>query len=456
MRASDQPLPASADSEASSSVDGGRLLLATDLAELVARYSPLRPTGIDSVLRRQCPLCRDDSSLFLVLHSETFRCFSCGAHGDALQFVMLAEGTDGPGALQRIREFAQTCDAGQQIQRIDSVTFRTMTNVYTRAAKFYMQQLAASPDAIGYLQKRGITEETAAFWRLGYAPDSGHTLQDELKDYPIELLVNAGLVVHRQDGMNYDRLRSRLTFPIRAKSGDIVAFGGRLLGSGQPKYLNSPETPIFKKGLTLYGQYESSLVDCSVDGLWIVEGYMDVVTLWQHGIRNCVATLGTSITTELVLQLLRVTRNLLFCFDGDSAGRAASWRAVEHTLPVLRSGRSVRFLILPQGEDPDSLVRQEGVHVLQSLADQALSLAAFLARDLAAGYDMRHIEGRGRYLASAAPLIAKVRDGGWRSEISSEIAERAHVPSEMVERLADAETAADMRLTRAYLRQSPT
>jgi DNA primase len=368
---------------------------------------------------------------------------------------MHADRTDEPGALRRIRQFVENRPTAYPSRQIDAATFRALTDVHARAAKFYAEQLKASAEAIGYLQRRGVTDEAALYWKLGFAPHSWHGIRDALKEYPIELLVDAGLVIQREGAGHYDRFRGRLTFPIRGSSGDTIAFGGRALVQDGPKYLNSPESLIFRKGQMLYGQYESSLVDTSIDRLWVVEGYMDVVTLWQHGVRNCVATLGTSTTTEHVLQLFRMTQELLFCFDGDDAGKSAAWRALERTLPALRRGRRVGFLVLPQGVDPDSLVRKEGIHTLQSLADQAQSLPVFLARELAALYDTSYVEGRARYLARAAALLARVTDRDWRFELSTEVAERAHVTAGMVECLADGEKPTRSRATRPRCRNFP-
>lgn len=439
MPGADQPSPlASSSWNGPASAALRRVLLATDLAELARQYSTLEPTGVDSVLRGNCPLRPDDTPLFFVSHSETFHCLGCGAHGNALEFLMQVDGIGPARALQKLENFVESCQAGCQADSRNPKRSNALAQVHAHAAKFYADQLNRSSDAIAYLNRRGITDETAAYWMLGYAPDSWHAIQDALNEHPVELLVTAGLLVQRDGGRPYDRFRGRLMFPIRGLSGDMIAFGGRTLGQGEPKYLNSPETPSFRKGQILYGQYESTQVDASVDRLWVVEGYMDVITLWQQGIRNCTATLGTSTNTEQILRLFQTTTDLLYCFDGDKAGRSAAWRALERTLPALRRGRRAHFLILPEGEDPDTLVRKGGTHALQSLADQALPLPLFLSQELSAIYDTSHADGRVLYLERAAELLRQVSDRDWRSDLSAELAERAGVSPSTIERLADA------------------
>lgn len=415
-----------------------RVLLATDLAELVRQYSTLDPTGLDSVLRGNCPLRPDDTPLFFVSHSETFHCLGCGAHGNALEFLMQVDGIGPARALHKLEKWVASCQTGDPGDSSDHEMLKALVQVHAHAATFYADQLRRNSDAIAYLNQRGITDETAAYWMLGYAPDSWHGIQDALNEQPAELLVTAGLLVQRDGGRSYDRFRGRLMFPIRGLAGHTIAFGGRTLGQGEPKYLNSPETPSFRKGQILYGQHESNQVDASVDRLWVVEGYMDVITLWQQGIRNCTATLGTSTNTEQILRLFQTTTDLLYCFDGDKAGRSAAWRALERTLPALRRGRRAHFLILPDGEDPDSLVRKGGTHALQSLADEALSLPLFLSQELSAIYDTSHADGRVLYLERAAELLRQVSDRDWRSDLSAELAERACVSPSTIERLADA------------------
>jgi DNA primase len=420
-----------------SSAEIRRVLRATDIEEVVSRYTQLDPTSTTSVFRGYCPLRADDSPLFFVLRSsQTFHCLGCDAAGDALHFLRLIERTDQYSAVRKLQHLLETSNRVKGESHADPVLARTLIEVHSDAARFFAEQLRQTPAALAYLSARGVGEESMTHWMFGYAPDAWDGTLGALDRYPAETLVAAGLAVARDGGGFYDRFRGRLMFPIRDVTSSIVGFGGRILGGGEPKYLNSRESPLFHKGSQLYGQYESSQVDESIDRLWVVEGYMDVVALWQHGIRNCVATLGTSTTTEHVQKLQTATDNVLYCFDGDRAGRAAAWRALQSSLPVLRQCHRIQFLLLPEREDPDSLVRKIGAEAFQDLGAQAVPLAEFVGRQLASTFDIDTIDGRARLLAKARALIARVTDPISRYEISVAVAERARVSPEMVEELA--------------------
>ena len=346
-----------------------KLLIETDLGNVVSGYTELKSTSANSVLRGYCPLRADDSPLFFVLQSsQRYHCLGCSSSGNALDFLMQIERIDQVTAASRLQRFLRTRAPDGTLVHADPVLARTLKDVHEEATKFYAEQLRASAAALQYLDQRAVTEESMTHWRLGYAPDGWSAALGALKQYPIETLVAAGLAVARDGGGHYDRFRARLMFPIRDTEASVIAFGGRVLAEGEPKYLNSPESPMFRKGSQLYGQYESSRVTESGDCLWIVEGYMDVVALWQHGVRNCAATLGTSTTTQHVARLGKLTDNVLYCFDGDRAGRSAAWRAMESSLPALHPGHRIQFLLLPEGEDPDTLVRKIGAEGFHALA----------------------------------------------------------------------------------------
>lgn len=413
-----------------------RLLRATDIGELASRYCTLEPTNTDSVLRGYCPFSSDERPLFFVLQSsQRFHCLGCGAAGDALNFLTRIHRVDETAAAGHLQRFLDTSRRDDIAQGTDSVLARTLIEVHADTARFYAEQLRATPGALHYLSERGVTEESISHWMLGYAPNGWDITLAALEKYPAETVAAAGLAVKRDGGGHYDRFRARLMFPIRDLAGSILGFGGRVLDDDAPKYLNSPESVLFHKGSQLYGQYEASQVAESIERLWVVEGYMDVVTLRQHGIRNCVATLGTSTTTQHVSRLGKLTDNVLYCFDGDRAGRAAAWRALQSSLPALQPGRRLEFLLLPEGEDPDSLVRNRGVEAFDALAARAVPLAEFFGRHLASIFDIDTVDGRARFLAKATPLVAQVTDPASRYEIAVAVAERTRVTPELVDRL---------------------
>lgn len=418
-----------------------RLVRSIGISEIVSRYSRLSPTDTDSVLRGHCPFAPDEEPLlFVMCSSQKFRCLGCGAAGDALNFLARIHQVDETQAVTHLLRLRESFHRDDIERGPDPVLANTLIEVNANAATFFSEHLRGTPAALRYLHDRGVTEESISQWRLGYAPEGWDTTLAALKQYPPETIVAAGLAIARDGGGQYVRFRARIMFPIRHLDAAVIGFGGRVLGAEAPKYLNSPESCLFHKGSQLYGQYESSQVTESSDRLWVVEGYMDVVTLWQHGIRNCVATLGTSTTPRHVLKLGKLTENTLYCFDGDGAGRRAAWRALQCSLPVLGPSRRFQFLILPEGEDPDSLTRKRGAEALIALADRALPLAAFLGRCLSEAFDINTIEGRIRLLAKALPLLTQVLDSSARYELATAVAERAQVTPEVVERLAHSDS----------------
>lgn len=412
-----------------------QLLGAIDLSKLAAQYVALRHSG--SSLQGRCPISRDDDRpLFFVMPSlQTFRCLGCGAVGNALDLVMQVEHLDVEGALRKLQEFERK---RPRKAGADSGFQDTVHAVLEEAAHFYAEQAKTSSAATDYLKARGVNAETAARFMIGYAPNAWDSVHKALHHHGTETLVAAGLVVAREGAGCADFFRARVMFPIRAVDGRVIAFGGRVLTSHEPKYLNSPDSIVFHKGAELYGLYECAQSDALLDQLIVVEGYMDVLALWQNGIRQCVATLGTATTPEHVRRLFVETNHIVFCFDGDQGGRNAGWRALECAMPALRAGRSVRFMRLPDGEDPDSFVRARDSDAFLSLVSKAPSLCEYVVRELAQPYDLRTLDGRASWLARITPLLAGVADKSHRAEIAHAIADRAGVGVAVVESLADA------------------
>ena len=388
------------------------LLNRLDIVDVVERYVPLKKTGANYAAC--CPFHSEKSPSFTVSPSKQFyHCFGCGAHGTAISFVMEYAGL---GFVETIKELATS--AGMQVpeqeiavfdQRIGASSFDDLTQIMLAATHFYRDQLKQSETAIAYLKKRGLSGEIAARFGIGYAPSGWQSLAAVYLDYQAKSLAESGLVIESEDGKRYDRFRDRIMFPIQNQRGRVIGFGGRVLGQGEPKYLNSPETSLFEKGQELYGLFLARKAIREADQVLVVEGYMDVVALAQHGVEYAVATLGTATTAVHVQKLLRQSDRVIFCFDGDDAGRRAAWRALENSLSQVADGKELAFLFLPQGEDPDSYIRQNGKVDFESLLRQAVPLSEFLVRDLAARVDMQTQEGKSRFLQSAKPLLEQIQ-----------------------------------------------
>jgi DNA primase len=385
------------------------LLNRLDIVAVVERYVPLKRAGANYVAC--CPFHAEKSPSFTVSQSKQFyHCFGCGAHGTAIGFVMEYTAT---GFVETIEELAQS--VGMQVPEVKSERARTagqegedLYDVMLKAAQFYRTQLKEAPQAIEYLKQRGLSGEIAKRFGIGYAPDGWQNLQAAFADYNSGALAAAGLVVQGDANKRYDRFRDRIMFPIVDQRGKVIGFGGRVLAQGEPKYLNSPETPLFEKGRELYGLYQGRRAIRDAGRVLVVEGYMDVVALAQHGIGYAVATLGTATTPAHVQKLLRQTTDVIFCFDGDDAGRRAAWRALENSLEQLADGKQLSFLFLPQGEDPDSYVRKLGQARFEALFSEAQPLSQFMLNELASRTDLGTAEGRARLLQEARPYVKKV------------------------------------------------
>jgi DNA primase len=400
------------------------LLNRTDIVEVVGSRIQLKKAGKNYSAR--CPFHNEKTPSFSVSPDKQFYyCFGCGAGGNALGFIMDHDHLEFP---QAIEELAKR--AGMEVPREDirpgqkprQPTDSPLYPLLSAAADYYRQALKSHPArkaAIDYLKGRGLSGAIARDFGLGFAPPGWdnlfkHLCSDSLQE---KALIDAGLLVENADsGKRYDRFRDRVMFPIRDSRGRVIAFGGRVLGDDKPKYLNSPETPVFHKSQELYGLYEARQHNRHLDEIMVVEGYMDVIALAQQGLRNAVATLGTATSEEHIKRLFRLVPNILFCFDGDQAGRTAAWRALEACLPSLQDGRRARFLFLPEGEDPDSLVRAEGPEVFGArLNQQSLPLAEYFFQQLSQEADPGTLEGKAHLATLAVPLIDKIAGANLRA-----------------------------------------
>jgi DNA primase len=384
------------------------LLNRVDIVDVVNARVPLKKAGANWTAC--CPFHSEKTPSFTVSPSKQFyHCFGCGAHGNAIGFLMEYAGL---GYIDALRDLAES--VGMQLPEMERGRGARpeegpdLYDFMARAAKFYREQLKASPRAVEYLKGRGLTGQTAAKFGIGYAPDDWQALQAAFPEYGGKELVDCGLVILNEQGRRYDRFRDRVMFPILNQRGFVVGFGGRVIGDGEPKYLNSPETPLFEKGRELYGLPQARVPVRESGRVVVVEGYMDVVMLAQHGVGNAVATLGTATTPAHVQKLLRATDEIVFCFDGDAAGRRAAWHALEVSLEALQDRKTVRFLFLPAEHDPDSFVREHGAAVFEERLAQAEPLSAYLLAHLRARNDLGTLEGRAKLLAEAKPLVKRV------------------------------------------------
>nr|WP_217283720.1 DNA primase [Aquabacterium terrae] len=417
------------------------LVSRVDIVEVVGRHVELKKAGINH--KGLCPFHGEKTPSFIVSPSrQTYHCFGCGAHGDAIRFLTEQGGL---GFIDAVRELAQQVglvvpeDSASPEDRARAAQEReqraTLSDLLERAGEHYRQALKANPRAIDYLKRRGLTGAIAARFGLGYASDGWRTLASVFPRYDDPQLAECGLVIVQglDEGLSeaeqkrYDRFRDRIMFPIRSVRGEVIGFGGRVLDQGEPKYLNSPETPVFHKGQELYGLFEARQALRERGYALVVEGYMDVVALAQSGFGNAVATLGTACTAEHVAKLFRFTESVVFSFDGDSAGRRAAARALEAALPHASDLRSVRFLFLPPEHDPDSFVREQGPAAFDAAVAAAVPLSSQLLAQAAVDCDLATAEGRSKMLGQARPLIEQLPDGLLREQLLTELAQRGGV-----------------------------
>lgn len=433
------------------------LLARVDVVEVVGERVPLKKAGRNHA--GLCPFHQEKTPSFTVSADKQFyHCFGCGAHGNALRFLMEYERLRFPEAVEQLAarlglEVPREGDDDPRAQARERKR-REGVNLLELSASYFRERLKM-PEGEGaraYLERRGLSADVQRAFGIGYAPDGWESLKRHLgeRGIPESVQVEYGLLVQREEsGRTYDRFRDRVMFPIRDLRGRTIAFGGRVLGDAKPKYLNSPETPVFHKGRELYGLYEARQASSRLERLVIVEGYMDVVALAQFGIRNAVATLGTSTSEAHLSRLFRMVSEVVFCFDGDRAGRQAAGRALETVLPLMIDGRQARFLFLPEGEDPDTLVRREGQAAFEDRITCASPLSEFLFDQAAAGRDLAQVEERERYASQVLAAIARLPEGVLKSLMLSELSRRTGVDQSRFETLmtrhvaTPAEAAAD-------------
>lgn len=409
------------------------LVARTDLVDLIGARVTLKRAGSNH--KGLCPFHDEKTPSFTVSADKGFyKCFGCGAYGNAIDFVMQFENRDFLEAVEILADMqhleipversAQPTDANQGLYEI-----------LREADQLYRQKLRENPDAIAYLKERGIDGPTAGRFALGFAPDGWSTLVDELggDERGRERLIRAGLAARNDSGRVYDRFRNRVMFPIRDGRGRVIGFGGRLLDAGEPKYLNSPDTPLFDKGRTLYGVFEARQQPGRPERLIVVEGYVDVIALDQHGLGPAVATMGTAATADNMRQLTRLSDRVVFCFDGDRAGREAAWRAVEAILPFGGGKVAIEFVLLPDGEDPDSFVRSRGKEAFENLLGAAVPLSSFLIDRAAHDLNLGSADARGRLISTVRPLIKRLPEGHYRDLVVAELAQAAGMPLDAIE-----------------------
>jgi len=385
------------------------LLGRADIVELIERRVPLKRAGRE--YQACCPFHDEKTPSFTVSPQKQFyHCFGCGAHGSAIGFLMNYEGLEFVDAVEELARHT-----GLKVPREASQKPRPSVGLYElmeSASAWYQGELKKSQEAIDYLKQRGLSGEVSREFSIGFAPAGWDKLLSHLgtDDKKVSLLKQAGMLSQGKSGV-YDKFRHRIMFPIHDRRGRVIAFGGRALDDDGPKYLNSPETELFHKGRELYGLYLARKSQAKLDRIIVVEGYMDVVALAQFGFGNCVATLGTATNSEQAETLFRAADEVIFCFDGDRAGRKAAWRALEATLPRLRDGRQARFLFLPEGEDPDSMVRSKGAEAFSTLMDEAQAMSGFFFDRYTANVDLSSIDGRAKLVEQARPQIDQIPPG---------------------------------------------
>ncbi len=401
------------------------LLARADIVEVVGARVPLKRQGREYAAC--CPFHDERSPSFTVSPNKQFyHCFGCGAHGTALSFLMQYDRLEFLDAVEELARRVGLEVPRDTAQRNANPETRDLYGAMEAASTFFRTQLAHSEKARAYVAKRGIAPEIVERYAIGYAPDGFSALRDALGADPqrMQLLERGGLFSKNDRGAVYDKFRDRLMFPILDRRGRTIAFGGRVIDpEDSPKYLNSPETPLFHKGRELYGLWQAKQANAKLERLIVVEGYMDVVALAQYGVSQAVATLGTATTPDHAELLFRNAPDVYFCFDGDRAGRAAAWKAVESVLPRMKDGRQAFFLFLPDGEDPDSLVRQEGVAGFDARLRDATPLSTFFFAHMSHDVNLGNIDGKARLAERCKPLLAQIPDGAFGDLMRQRLAE---------------------------------
>lgn len=405
------------------------LLAKIDLVDIINTQVPLRKKSGSNYFAR-CPFHNEKNASFSVSQPKQFYyCFGCGAHGNAIDFMMQHDRMSFPEAIEALARQAgmEVPHAPGTIKKDDSIG--ALYDLTNQAAAYFYEQMRKSQRAITYLKNRGISGVIAQTFSLGYAPNGWSNVLDSFGKTESEKkkLLDVGLIIKKNEGGYYDRFRDRIIFPIYDHRGRILGFGGRIIDQGEPKYLNSPETPLFQKGHELYGLYQALKTNRKLERVIIVEGYMDVIALFQNGITYAVATLGTATTNHHIQRLLRYTSEIIFCFDGDEAGRTAAWRALQVIFPLMHDSLQIRFLFLPEGEDPDSLIRKEGKAAFEKRMTGAASLSSFFFQVLSQQCDMNTMEGRARFAALSLNSIKTLPAGIFQGILLDELSKRARV-----------------------------
>ncbi|MHC9511438.1 DNA primase [Kangiella sp. M94] len=406
------------------------LLARVDIVDLIDSRVPLKKAGAN--YKACCPFHGEKTPSFTVSQDKQFyHCFGCGLHGNAIGFLMEYDRLEFPDAVEELAAMM-----GMEVPREETVSNKpkvdtSLYDLMEKVANYYQKQLKSNKTAIDYLKSRGLSGEIAKQFAIGYVPGEWRNLETVFpklqQDKKLQQqLVDCGMLI-RKDKSLYDRFRDRIMFPIKDKRGRVIAFGGRVMGQGEPKYLNSPETPIFHKSNELYGLYQARQANRKLSRLLIVEGYMDVVALAQFDINYAVATLGTATTSSHLQQLFRAARELVLCFDGDRAGRDAALRALEHGLSQMREGREIRLMFLPDGEDPDSMVRKVGKEQFEQMISEATPLFEFILEHLSSQVDLGSVSGRGQLVHLAKPYLDKITDPIYHEFFSSALAEKANL-----------------------------
>lgn len=432
------------------------LIARADIVSVINQRVPLKKAG--SNYKACCPFHDEKTPSFTVSETKQFYyCFGCNASGSVLTFLMSYERLE---FLEAVEVLAQIegveipYERGEGYSEAKVEAQKNLLEVMRMTEAFYRQQLRKenSVRAIEYLQKRGLNGDDAKKYGIGYAPDSWNALLAELSKHHIseQLMLEGGLLSESEQHRRYDRFRDRIMFPIRNRKGDTIGFGGRILDQGEPKYLNSPETVLFKKGEEVYGLYELRQSARDYEEIIVVEGYMDVVMLSHHGVNNSVATLGTAIAQRQIELLFRYTSRIVFCFDGDRAGRAAAHKAMNESFPALTAGKEVSFLFLPDGEDPDSYVQKAGAEGFLSFVKSAEPLSQFLFESMEGEVNMNTFEGRSQFLEMTAEKINAMRDIPLRDFLRAELGRRASLAENLLNRYVSAGRQGDSRTRQAY------
>ncbi|MDR3491585.1 MAG: DNA primase [Gammaproteobacteria bacterium] len=419
------------------------LLNRIELVDLVdSRVTLRKKTG--SNFFACCPFHNEKSASFSVSQTKQFYyCFGCGAHGNAIDFLMQYDRLSFPEAIETLAS-----QAGMEIPRTAAqrpekkIAQQSLYETLEEAAKFYQNQLrqhAQASRVVEYLKHRGVSGEIAKTFEIGFAPPGwDHILQSAPAHK--QQLFDAGMLIKKDDGGFYDRFRDRIMFPIRDRRGRVIGFGGRIIDQGEPKYLNSPETPIFQKGHELYGLFQALQAHRQLARVIVVEGYMDVIALFQNDITYAVATLGTATSSSHLERLFKHTSEIIFCFDGDQAGRSAAWRALQVTLPLMHDGVQVRFMFLPEGEDPDSLVRKEGKELFEQRMQKSLTISDYFFQTLATQTDMMSTDGRARFVKLATDLMKNLPEGIFQQMLMAELAKKVRMDVAQLQPTAESTT----------------